>query len=570
MGDMLPNIPASWSEALAEIVRHRFRVEVSTAEFQPLIMHTQQLRFGDYTTGIGFKLARSLRKSPAEILAEIRHEITAERFPFLEAASPAGGYLNLRLQRRYFEQLVDEIHSQGRRFGRTGQGRGKKILLEYVSANPTGPLTIAHARQAAIGDSLARILTHAGYEVTREFYKNDTGGQIEKLGRSIHARLAELEGKPVPFPEGGYHGEYIREIARVLRDRHGPALLDRRDAVELCAREGRNLLMEAIVKDLERFRTEFDVFTSQEELERRGVAAKVVETLRNKGLVFEKDGAVWLRTTRFGDDKDRVLVKKDGAYAYRTPDIGYHWLKFERGFDRLIDLLGPDHHQHAKDLALGLKALGYDADRRFQVLFVQHCRLMREGREVKMSKRQATYVTLRELLDEVGVDAARYFFAMRKPESHLDFDIEVARKQSLDNPVYYAQYAHARICNIYEKGIERGQLKESDFEHGVYAAPADLARLGQEEIDVVRRLERFPSVVADAAKDLDTTKLTTYLRELSGAFQAYYTEGNHNPSKRVLTDDPGLTAARLRAAAAVQIVLRTGLNLLGVSAPRRM
>jgi arginyl-tRNA synthetase len=446
-------------------------------------------------------------------------------------------------------------------------GGGAKVLLEYVSANPTGPVTIAAARQASVGDSLARILKFTGHEVTREYYVNDTGGQIVNLGLSIRSRWSEIPGLKDPFPEQGYHGDYVKEIAQKIWDEGGKS--PEKVTAEFCSRKGRDLLMDSIRADLKAFGVEFDVFTSQEALEKSGKAAAVVETLRSRGLVFEQDGAQWLRTTRFGDDKDRVLVKSGGDFTYRTPDLAYHKDKFDRGFDRLVDIMGPDHHQHAKELALGLQALGYDAPKRLKVLFIEHCRLMRAGEEVKMSKRLATYVTLRELIDEVGVDAARWFFTMRKAESHLDFDIETAKKRSLDNPVYYAQYAHARICSIYEKGVERGHLKPAEAA-GVYSGPGDAGRLGTPELDLLRRLERFPAAVEGAAADLDTTRVTSYLYDLSGAFQAYYDGGNRNPELRVIVDDAGLSRARLRLAGAVQRVLQTGFGLLGVSAPRRM
>lgn len=567
MGPMPGGIVDAWTSALSDAVRSRWNLDVSGREFQPLLQPTQQLKFGDYASGICFKLAKPLRTPPPKLFEALRPHLTEENFPHLETAELAGGFVNFRLKRSYLESLIDRIHREGDGFGRGPAGKDR-ILLEYVSANPTGPLTIAHARQAAVGDSLARILRFAGHEVTREFYMNDTGGQIAVLGRSILARAEQLAGRDAPFPEEGYQGEYVKDLAGRVLAAEGPGLLDAPDASARCARFGRDLLMQAIREDLRRFRVEFDVYTSQEDLERRGVAQQVVSALRGMGLAFDKDGAVWLETTRFGDDKDRVLVKSDGSFTYRTPDIGYHREKFARGFDRLVNLWGPDHMQHAQDLAVALRALGIDADRRFRVLFIQHCRLMRGAQEVKMSKRLAAFVTLAELLDEVGEDAARWFFAMRKAESHLDFDIEVAKTKSLDNPVYYAQYAHARICSVYDKAAERG--KELPLRDGVYHGPGDLSRLQEPDLEPARLLERFPLAVADAAGELDTTRLTSYLYDLSGAFQSYYTAGNKEPALRILTEDHETTGARLRLAAAVQIVLRNGFNLLGVGAPKRM
>ncbi|HLG43342.1 MAG TPA: arginine--tRNA ligase [Planctomycetota bacterium] len=567
---MLPNIVATWGEALAELIRKGMGVDVSGEAFQPLITPTQDMKFGDYTTGVCFKLAKALRKGPPQIANELASLVEGAKLPHLAKVEAAGGYLNLALTRAYLELLVDVIHQRCADYGMTERFKGVRILLEYVSANPTGPLTIAAARQAAVGDTLARLLKFAGASVTREYYVNDTGGQIHNLGLSILSRAADLAGRKLPFPEDGYRGEYVKDLGGAALAAHGPSLFDKPDSAQLCARLGRDELMKSISADLKVFGADFDVFSSQEALEKSGKVEKTLNVLKEKGLVFDLDGAQWLRTTQFGDDKDRVMVKSDGSYTYRTPDIAYHRDKFERGFDRLIDLLGPDHRQEAKEVAMGLKALGYDAERRVRVIFVEHCRLMRGGEEVKMSKRLATYVTLRELIDEVGVDAARYFFLMRRVESHLDFDIEVAKKQSLDNPVYYAQYAHARICSANEKAVEKGAARAADIHGGLFSREADPRLLDGPELQLIRMLERFPQVVADAAADLDTAKLTSYVYNLSGAFQSYYTEGNKDPAKRMVTEDPARTAARLRAAAAVQIVLRTALGLLGVTAPSKM
>ena len=570
MAGVTPNIVTIWTDALVELVRKNLGVDVSGESFQPLISPTLDLKFGDYTTGVCFKLGRVLRKGPPQLAKELVPRVEAVKLPHLAKVEAAGGYLNLTLARAYLERLVDSVHQLAGEYGQTDRFAGVRVLLEYVSANPTGPLTIAAARQAAVGDTLARLLEFTGASVTREYYVNDTGGQIRNLGLSILSRAADLAGRKLPFPEEGYRGEYVKDLAGAALAAHGPALFDKADAAQVCARLGRDELMKSIAVDLKAFGVEFDVYSSQEALEKSGKVEQTLHVLKQKGLIFDFEGAQWLRTTQFGDDKDRVMVKSDGSYTYRTPDIAYHRDKFERGFDRLIDLLGPDHRQEAKEVAMGLKALGIDADRRVRVIFVEHCRLMRGGEEVKMSKRLATYVTLRELIDEVGVDAARYFFLMRRVESHLDFDLEVAKKQSLDNPVYYAQYAQARICSAYEKAIEKGVVQATDVRGGLFAGGADPRLLDDPELQLIRMLERFPQTAAEAATDLDTAKVTSYVYSLSGAFQSYYTDGNKDPAKRMVTDDAARTAARLRTAAAVQIVLRTALGLLGVSAPSKM
>jgi arginyl-tRNA synthetase len=566
---MTGSIAEVWRDGLVRAVQGKWGIDVSDEAFQPLLVPTQDLRHGDYACGVCFKLAKPLRSPPPKLAAELARSIEEARFPHLAKVEAAGGYVNLSLDNAYLAALLDRIHERPGDHGRSSRHAGVKILFEYVSANPTGPVTIAAARQAAVGDTLARTLRFAGAEVLREYYINDTGGQIHNLGLSLLARAAESSGRSVPFPEEGYRGEYIKDLAERFLAERGPGLLDLPDAAQICARFACGELIEGIKADLKRFGVEFDSFASQDAIEKSGKVDRVLDDLRSKGLVAERDGALWFLSTRLGDDKDRVLVKRDGAYTYLAPDLAYHRDKFDRGYDRLIDIMGPDHHQHAKELALGLGVLGFEA-RRLRVLILQHCRLLRAGEEVKMSKRLATYVTLSELLDEAGVDAARYFFVMRRPDTHLDFDIDVAKKQSLDNPVYYAQYAHARICSVYEKARERGMLRPEDLREGVYSGQADASKLGEGERNLIRLLERFPQAVIDAAEDLDTTKITSYVYSLSGAFQSYYTEGNKDASKRIVSEDPTTTACRLRVAGGVQIVLRTALGLLGVSAPASM
>lgn len=566
---MTGSIVPIWREAIEGTVRTLWGIDISEPSFQPILVPAQDLRFGDYTSGVCFKLAKALRSPPPKLAQSLAAAVSQAGFPHLATVEAAGGYLNLTLDRAYLAALLERVHARPGDHGRSSHLKGIKILFEYVSANPTGPVTIAAARQAAVGDTLSRILRFAGAEVLREYYMNDTGGQIQALGRSLLARAAELAGRSLPFPEEGYRGEYIKDLAgRILAER-GQEILDHPNAAGICARYACDELMARIRADLKRFGVEFDSFVSQEAIEKSGKVERILKELTARGFTAERDGALWFLSTRLGDDKDRVLVKRDGAYTYLAPDLAYHREKFERGYDRLIDIMGPDHHQHAKELGLALGVLGFEAER-LRVLTLQHCRLLRGGEEVKMSKRLATYVTLAELLDEVGVDAARYFFTMRRADSHLDFDIDMAKKQSLENPVYYAQYAHARICSVYEKAQERSMLQPEDLRDGVYARQADPARLGEAELNLLRMLERFPQAIVDAADDLDTTKLTSYVYLLSGAFQSYYTEGNKDPMKRIVTDDRETTAARLRAAGAVQIVLRTALGLLGVSAPTSM
>lgn len=552
-----------WSSKLKEIAQKVWNADLTP--FEPFFQPSQDLKFGDYATGVLMKLSKPLQKAPRAIYEDLKDHLTPENFLYLDRAHVAGaGFVNFFLNRQYWHELVRNIRMNGADFGKSDAGKGQKVLLEYVSANPTGPVTIAAARQAAVGDSLSRIMTAAGYHVTREYYVNDVGGQIDNLGKSIFVRYAELHGKELPFPEQGYHGEYVKSMAAELKASHGESLLDDPQAARICADFGKTRLLDSIRRDLASFRTEYDVWSSQEQIEKSGKVKDLVDVLRSKGLTKEQDGALWFLTTKFGDEKDRVLVKSDGAFAYRTPDIAYHKWKFDRGFDRVIDLLGPDHVSHAQDMHRALQALDLDPGRRFKVLIVQHCRLMKDGQEVKMSKRLATYVTLSELMEEVGVDVARYFFLMRKTDSHLDFDIGLAKQQSKDNPYYYASYAHARICSIIRKGVDEKRIAPGDVSHDSYTGDADLQKMTDADVQLVRHLNRFKDAIAGAAADLDTVRITNFLRTLSQEFQSYY-EAN-----RVLDEDPEVRAMRLFVAGAVQQVIRNGFALLGVTALSRM
>lgn len=566
VSDLMQN----WAEAIRQTARSLWNLDVSP--WEPLFLPTLDLKFGDVSTGLAFRIARPLRRPPARIVSELLPRLTADALPGLGRAEAAGGgYINFFFSRSFLEDQTKSIVVQGEEFGRARPAKPLRILLEYVSANPVGPVTIASARQAAVGDALARILTAAGHEVTREYYVNDTGGQIEKLGMSIYHHIARRIGRDYPIPEGGYHGPYVAELAQECLSSRGAGLVEDPNAIEICSRYGKERMLEAIRTDLRTFRVEFDNWYSQEALEKSGKVAHVVQSFRDRGLTREEEGAIWLRTRDFaGDDKDRVLVKRDGTYTYRTPDIAYHIDKLERGFDQLIDLLGPDHHSESREVLMGLRLLGYDVEGRIRVLIVQHCRLLRGNEEVKMSKRLGTYVSLRDLIEEVGVDAARYFFVMRKTDSHLDFDLELAKKQSLDNPVYYVQYAHARICSIVREGLERGLIPAEDVRDLQFHGEADLSRLGSPEENLMRTLIRYPSVVAGAAADLDPTRLTTYLYKLSGEFQSFYDLGRKDRSVRVLVEDEPLRRARLLLCSAVQQTIRNACALLGITPVDRM
>jgi arginyl-tRNA synthetase len=525
------------------------------AEPGSLLEPPADLKFGDVTCSVALKLARALKQPPRKIA-----ETLASKLEKWKPAIAGAGFLNFDFGTEFAGRVVDQARVDPDRYGRSDAGKRQKVLVEHTSANPTGPLHIAHGRQAAIGDSLARILAFAGHDVGREFYINDTGNQMENLGRSILARyletkgkVLEFEGKPYLFDgsvENAYRGDYIKEIAKQLAE---PV------TVETGGRAGKDALLADIRRDLEQFRVAFDQWTSQEELEKSGAVSKLVADLKFKSLAYERDGALWLKSKDAGDTDDKVLVKKDGLFTYRTPDIAYHREKFERGWERLIDLWGPDHHAHILGMKIALKMLGLPHDR-FTVLIVQHCRLLKDGQEVKMGKRLASYVTLRELMEEVGVDATRWFFAMRKTDSPLDFDMSLAVKQSAENPVYYVQYAHARIASVLRKGNHPGP----------YTGPFDAAALGPEEVLLIRHVRGFQRAVERAARDLDPSTICTFATGLASAYQHYQTAGKNDPAKRILIDDERLKFARLATISSVKAALKNALHLVGVEAPDQM
>jgi arginyl-tRNA synthetase len=579
----------AWGRAIWTAALELWNIDVTEHPYAPVLESPTDPKFGDFTCGVALRLARELKKPPRKIAEELAGKLAA--LPGAAKIEIAGaGFVNLTAHPAVQASSIEEARRKGARFGRSEAGHDLKVLVEHTSANPTGPLHIAHGRQAAVGDSIARILEHAGYRVGREFYINDTGSQVENLGRSIRWRhleskgvpftredrgldeegkpriwlVAEVGGKKFEFEEkNSYRGDYVREIAKKVVE---PA------TVESCGRLGMEILLGEIRSDLEDFRVTYDLWSSQAALEGSGAVARLVEKLKAMGLTYEKDGALWLRAKDAGDTKDNVLVKQDGQYTYRTPDIAYHVDKYERGWSCLIDLWGPDHHAHIQGMETALKMLGYlpSPDHEFKVLIVQYCRLLKDGQEVKMGKRLASYVTLRELMDEVGVDATRWFFVMRKTDSPLDFDMTLAVQQSADNPVYYVQYAHARIASVFRKAVEKGFLAAEELRDGVATGPFDPEALGEEEILLVRHVRGLGRAVERAAMHLDPSILCVYLYGLAAAYQQYQTAGKKDPSKRILIEDERTRNARLATLAAVKVALRTGMGLLGVEAPDRM
>ena len=512
-------------------------------------------RFGDLSTNAALVLARAEGRPP--------HAIARLLAGHVEAAAPGGwlkgppevagpGFINIRLAPAFWQRMLAEALAAGEAYGRSAAGAGRRAQVEFLSANPTGPLTVGHGRNAVIGDTLARLLVATGWRVEREYYFNNAGRQMKVLAESVRARYLELIGGPAGFPEDGYRGDYVRDIARGLVERHGAALARDDGAVFRAAAE--QSIFAAIRATQERLGITFDHYFNEDSLYRSGAIERTLAALEARGLVERREGAVWLRGAAVGLEQDRVLVKSSGEPAYRLPDIAYHLDKLARGFDAVIDVLGADHIAEHQEVAAALRALGADAARIRPVIY-QFVTLTRHGEQVKMSTRRAEYVTLDELLDEVGVDAARFFFLMRKSDSHLEFDLDLAKQQSTDNPVFYVQYAYARIASVLRQAAESGIP---------LAAEPDLSPLGDPEVEVVRAVASYPDVVETAARDLEPHRVVFHALDLAGAFHRYYNR------QRILTEDRALTQARLALVRAVQQVLRGALGLAGVTAPERM
>ncbi len=543
----------------------RASIEKTLAELYPEIQaptvdvdYPSQERFGDYTTNVAMQLARPLRTNPRQIAQALAEKLKqTPLFSDVEVAGP--GFINFTLSTEIWFERLKDVEQEGERYGWRKHPLPRKIQVEFVSANPTGPLHVGHGRGAAVGDSLARLLRAIGHTVECEYYINDIGRQMRVLGHSVYLRACQLKGEDIPFPADHYQGEYIVDIAKKLLEKEGDNLftLDEEEAVARCGKAAASEILEAIKKDLDDFGVVFDHWFSEASLFEKGEVTAAIEDLKSRGYVADRDGATWFLSTKFGDEKDRVVVRQTGETTYFASDIAYHWDKFRRGFDQVIDVWGADHHGYIPRMKGVIQALGYDPDQ-LKVVLIQLVNLLRGGQRVSMSTRGGTFVTLREILDDVGSDAARYFFLMRRSDSPLDFDLDLARQRSNENPVFYVQYAHARICSIEEKAREAG-VPTPTFGQvtGSYLTLP-------EEKKLMKRLARFPEVVSQAAQALEPHRLVYYLHELSGEFHHYY---NHT---RVLVDDSGLASARFFLARCVKQVIRNGLTLLGISAPQKM
>mgnify|MGYP001190383422 CR=1 FL=1 len=520
--------------------------------------------FGHFATNLPLLLASSQGKPPREIARIILTNIL-DQDGLIEKTDIAGpGFINFTIAKNEWLNLLSRIVSAGAEYGRSDLGRGKKIVVEFVSANPTGPLHLGHGRGAALGDTLCRILHFCGFDVTREFYINDAGQQIRLLGESVFSRWKQTMDSSHPFPEKGYHGEYILDLARQISREQDLGNMAEEDAIAFCSRVGKEKMLEEIRADLEEFRVHFDTWSSETDLHGSGLLEQSLQALRQRGMVYEKDGALWIRTTDYGDDKDRVIRKKDGQYTYFASDISYHLQKWSRGFTGAINIWGADHHGYVQRVKAALNSSGVE-EGWLSVLLIQLVKLWKGGQEVKMSKRAGQYVTLKELLEEVGVDAARFVFLTKNHDSTLDFDVDLVKKQDSDNPVYYVQYAHARICSIFRKAAEEGLPVHWD-------PPPVLGKLtAEEEMALIRNMAEFPPLLEDACGKLEPHRLTYYLADLAGLFHKYFNMGTKNAEYRVInTDDVELSRARLFLAGALRIVLKNGLGLLGITAPEKM
>ena len=521
---------------------------------------------GDLATNVALTLASTLGKPPRAIAEEIasRMELGVAGIQAVEVAGP--GFLNFRLSAGQVASGLVEILEKDEQYGRSDDGEGRLFMVEFVSANPTGPLHLGHGRQGALGDAIAGLLEWTGWSVRREYYYNDAGAQIDRLGESVWARYQQHFGEDAEIPEGGYQGGYVAEIAEELVREHGDRFRGDDSAETLALMRGTavRVLRGEQNRDLADFRIHFDVFFLESSLYEDGRVESTVEALRETGHVDDRDDAVWLRTTDFGDQKDRVMIKSDGSPTYFLPDVAYHMDKWERGFHHVINVQGADHHGTMARVQAGVQALGLPAGYPEYVLH-QMVRVERDGREVKFSKRSGSYITLRQLMTEVGVDVTRYFFQMRKPDGHLVFDLKLALDQSDRNPVFKIQYAHARMCSIFKKaGVEREAVTAEGVDLSVLQTGA--------ERELIKQLGQFPGLVRRAAQLRAPHLICDYLEQTAGAVNSWYHAGNpsRNPKLAVLVDDPDLRNARLALARAIQIVLRNGLSILGILAPERM
>ncbi|QFF97895.1 arginine--tRNA ligase [Psychrobacillus glaciei] len=512
---------------------------------------------GDYATNIAMQLTKLAKRNPRQVAEAIVEnlDMTGTMMEKIDIAGP--GFMNINVRKDYLQEVVKAALTENENYGRTTFGAGEKVQVEFVSANPTGDLHLGHARGASVGDSLCNVLDFAGYDVAREYYINDAGNQIHNLAISIEARYFEALGLEKEMPEDGYRGQDIIDIAAALMKEHGDKFVSMSDEDRYKAFRAHGLKVELakLQKDLADFRVGFDNWFSETSLYQGGKIDVALDKLKANGHIFEEEGATWFRSTTFGDDKDRVLIKSDGSFTYLLPDIAYHEDKLVRGFDQLINIWGADHHGYIPRMKAAIEALGYEREK-LEVSVIQMVQLYKDGEKMKMSKRTGKAVTMRELVEEVGLDAVRYFFGMRSGDSHMDFDLDLAVSQSNENPVYYAQYAHARICSI---------LRAAETQ-GLKASTDSLELLQSEkELDLLKKIGDFPQVVADAAKLRAPHRVATYIQELATAFHSFY-----NADKVLNAENVAQTEARLALVTSARQTIANALRLIGVTAPEKM
>lgn len=513
---------------------------------------------GDYSTNMAMQLARIAKKAPRQIAEAIQANMDLSKGSVQKIDIAGPGFINFYMNNSYLTDLVPAVLQAGDSYGRSNAGGNEKIQVEFVSANPTGDLHLGHARGASVGDSLCNVLDAAGYDVTREYYINDAGNQIHNLALSVEARYYQALGLDKDMPEDGYHGKDIIQIGKELADEFGDQFVQasEEDRYKTFRAHGLKLELAKLQKDLADFRVHFDVWFSETSLYENGKIDEALNALDEKGHTFEEDGALWFRSMDFGDDKNRVLRKQDGSYTYLTPDIAYHRDKFERGFEKVINIWGADHHGYIPRMKAAVEALGMKPDQ-LEVEVIQMVQLYKDGEKMKMSKRTGKAVTMRELVEEVGLDAVRYFFAMRSGDTHMDFDLDLAVSQSNENPVYYSQYAYARISSILRQAAEQGLTA---------SASANVALLTSEkEVALLKKIGDFPQVVAESADKRIPHRIANYVHELAAAFHSFY-----GSQKVVDKENEEASLARLALVQAVQITLKNALKLIGVSAPEKM
>ena len=532
--------------------------ELELSSFPEIVVEKpKDEKMGDFSTNIGMTLAKSERKNPKTIAESVARHLKSGDLSKVEVAGP--GFINIKMSQEFFLKRLRNAVSQGENFGSSDSGQGTKVMIEFVSANPTGPLHVGHGRGAAVGDCLARIMKKAGYDLSTEYYINDVGNQMNFLGRSTWLRYRELKGEAIEFPEDHYRGDYIKDIAQEVIDQKGDEFLNKpeEECIPFFRRFAKDNILKGIEKDLSEFRVNFDNWFSEESLYEDKSVEKAVDWLKGQGHIYEKDGAVWLKSSAFDDDKDRVIVKQTGERTYFCSDIAYHQNKINRGFKKLINLMGADHHGYVPRMEAVLEAMGYDK-KIFKILLVQFVSLLRAGEKVSMSTRSGEFETLADVVSEVGVDATRYFFLMRSSDTHLDFDLELAKKETPDNPVFYIQYAHARICSIFRAAEENGVIWDR-------SAEVDLAPINEdEEFAIIQAILSFPEIVEKSARALEVHRISHYLLDLVSRFHGYYSR------HRVISDDKSLTQARLFLLDGLRITIRNGFELMGISSPEKM